>query len=529
MGSKMAAASRVVQVVKPHVPTIRFPDRKSSPKPNGECLTIQEALKSMIYPFTAPPVTAHQATSENPPGAPHPAPVRKVQGSPDTSELLRSLPQKYRRKAVSVEEMDYIQVYLHQNGSWAVHLPGFAAVGAPGAAASGAASGEPLLAAFPLVCMISGRVPETGTAEGGSGGVRAGGVTPLRSGGSMARGPRHRWSMESCLCDSSPATTLRFTYDHGQVISLVVIVGPLPSASRTVTAGRKVKAEHSGCAFTFTLRPAVTECGNQTARDLTDTRIYPMFTLVTQGPRHRWSLESCLCDSSPATTLRFTYDHGQVISLVVIVATLQRYRQRSESLQRRCLVAGELSHRPLSSDQRCRQYRRSAERSAGGQTAVGFILHFYTSVFHYRSHEAWAISVFHKSLLKPLGSVDEGLLGPAPPMLVDGQEYKVERIVVSRMVCHTFQYLVHWKGVPVPPSPVPVPPSPVPPSPVPVPPSPVPVTPRRLKNTVVVLSDKAVQNCEQKKPEKLIDSSTPHCASKSSIYCGRRMRRGDIQ
>ncbi|CAJ0963326.1 unnamed protein product [Ranitomeya imitator] len=47
---------------------------------------------------------------------------------------------------------------------------------------------------------------------------------------------------------------------------------------------------------------------------------YPMFTLVTQGPRHRWSLESCLCDSSPATTIRFTYDHGQVISLVVIVA-----------------------------------------------------------------------------------------------------------------------------------------------------------------------------------------------------------------
>ncbi|CAJ0965564.1 unnamed protein product, partial [Ranitomeya imitator] len=94
---------------------------------------------------------------------------------------------------------------------------------------------------------------------------------------------------------------------------------PLPSASRTVTAGRKVKAEHSSCAFTFTLRPAVTECGNQTARDLMDTRIYPMFTLVTQRPRHRWSLESCLCDSSPATTQRFTYDHGQVISLVVIV------------------------------------------------------------------------------------------------------------------------------------------------------------------------------------------------------------------
>ncbi|CAJ0933473.1 unnamed protein product, partial [Ranitomeya imitator] len=51
---------------------------------------------------------------------------------------------------------------------------------------------------------------------------------------------------------------------------------------------------------------------------------YPMFTLVTRGPRHRWSLESCLCDSSPATTLRFTYDHGQVISLVVIVANIPK-------------------------------------------------------------------------------------------------------------------------------------------------------------------------------------------------------------
>ncbi|XP_077129884.1 pituitary tumor-transforming gene 1 protein-interacting protein-like [Ranitomeya variabilis] len=29
-----------------------------------------------------------------------------------------------------------------------------------------------------------------------------------------------------------------------------------------------------------------------------------MFTLVTRGPRHRWSLESGLCDSSPATKQR---------------------------------------------------------------------------------------------------------------------------------------------------------------------------------------------------------------------------------
>ncbi|CAJ0959820.1 unnamed protein product [Ranitomeya imitator] len=57
------------------------------------------------------------------------------------------------------------------------------------------------------------------------------------------------------------------------------------SASRTVTAGRKVKAEHSGCAFTFTLRPAVTECGKQTARDLTDTRILTLVTRVNIGLR----------------------------------------------------------------------------------------------------------------------------------------------------------------------------------------------------------------------------------------------------
>ncbi|CAJ0919146.1 unnamed protein product [Ranitomeya imitator] len=60
---------------------------------------------------------------------------------------------------------------------------------------------------------------------------------------------------------------------------------------------------------------------------------------LRHGPRHRWSLESCLCDSSPATTLRFTYDHGQVISLVVIVegftsldvTDLRRPRQRDPS------------------------------------------------------------------------------------------------------------------------------------------------------------------------------------------------------
>ncbi|MEE6458474.1 hypothetical protein FKM82_000301 [Ascaphus truei] len=104
MGSKMAAASRVVQVVKPHMPGMRFPDRKNSPKPD-----VQEALKSMIFPFTAPSVTVQQATSGNPPGTPNISSVRRVQGTPDTSDLLKSLPQKYRRKAMPGEEMEYIQ------------------------------------------------------------------------------------------------------------------------------------------------------------------------------------------------------------------------------------------------------------------------------------------------------------------------------------------------------------------------------------------------------------------------------------
>ncbi|EDM10214.1 rCG44686, isoform CRA_c [Rattus norvegicus] len=32
MGSKMASATRVVQVVKPHAPLIKFPNRRDKPK-----------------------------------------------------------------------------------------------------------------------------------------------------------------------------------------------------------------------------------------------------------------------------------------------------------------------------------------------------------------------------------------------------------------------------------------------------------------------------------------------------------------
>ncbi|XP_064294380.1 alpha-ketoglutarate dehydrogenase component 4 [Phalacrocorax carbo] len=102
MGSKMAAATRVVQVVKPHTPLIKFPDRKSSPRPK-----IQESLQANVP-------SPHASKAQDSIGGQSLAfqnisPVSRVHGTPDTSELARSLPQKYRRKLISDEEIEYIQ------------------------------------------------------------------------------------------------------------------------------------------------------------------------------------------------------------------------------------------------------------------------------------------------------------------------------------------------------------------------------------------------------------------------------------
>ncbi|XP_062943536.1 alpha-ketoglutarate dehydrogenase component 4 [Cynocephalus volans] len=116
MGSKMASASRVVQpagsgiqtldlgvistgiyqVVKPHTPLIRFPDRRDNPKPN-----VSEALRSTGVP-------SHSAISQHSKGSKSPD-LLMHQGPPDTAEILKSLPQKYRRKLVSQEEIEFIQ------------------------------------------------------------------------------------------------------------------------------------------------------------------------------------------------------------------------------------------------------------------------------------------------------------------------------------------------------------------------------------------------------------------------------------
>ncbi|KAM6362746.1 cyclin-dependent kinase 7 isoform 6-T6 [Pluvialis apricaria] len=102
MGSKMAAATRVVQVVKPHTPLIKFPDRKSSPRPK-----IQEPLQASVPSLHAS--KAQESVGGRSPAFQNTSPVSTVQGTPDTSELARTLPQKYRRKLMTDEEIEFIQ------------------------------------------------------------------------------------------------------------------------------------------------------------------------------------------------------------------------------------------------------------------------------------------------------------------------------------------------------------------------------------------------------------------------------------
>ncbi|XP_065513810.1 alpha-ketoglutarate dehydrogenase component 4 [Caloenas nicobarica] len=102
MGSKMAAAARVVQAVKPHTPLIKFPDRKSSPRPK-----IQESLQVSEPSLHAS--AAQESVGGRSLAFQNISPVNRVQGTPDTFELTRTLPQKYRRKLMSDEEIELIQ------------------------------------------------------------------------------------------------------------------------------------------------------------------------------------------------------------------------------------------------------------------------------------------------------------------------------------------------------------------------------------------------------------------------------------
>ncbi|XP_034547261.1 28S ribosomal protein S36, mitochondrial [Notolabrus celidotus] len=102
VSSKMAApAARVIQAIRPHAPLIKFPRRQELPKPNAH-----EALKTLslnFAPQASPPAAAPPQISR-----PH-VPLTPIPGTPDTLASIELLTARYRRRALTVDEMEYIQ------------------------------------------------------------------------------------------------------------------------------------------------------------------------------------------------------------------------------------------------------------------------------------------------------------------------------------------------------------------------------------------------------------------------------------
>lgn len=69
------------------------------------CFLVREALKTMSISIQGqqPTTTATSSVSSAS------VPVSKLSGTRDTIEIIRALPQKYRRLPISQEEMEYIQ------------------------------------------------------------------------------------------------------------------------------------------------------------------------------------------------------------------------------------------------------------------------------------------------------------------------------------------------------------------------------------------------------------------------------------
>ncbi|XP_038826810.1 28S ribosomal protein S36, mitochondrial-like [Salvelinus namaycush] len=95
----MAAAGRaIVQAVRLHSPLIKFPNRLSDPRPN-----VQEVLKMGV-------AAAQQSSgTHSSPLTSAPSPLTRLPGTSDTAATIRDLPQRYRRRIVAPEEMEYIQ------------------------------------------------------------------------------------------------------------------------------------------------------------------------------------------------------------------------------------------------------------------------------------------------------------------------------------------------------------------------------------------------------------------------------------
>lgn len=71
-------------------------------------VSVQESLQASVPSLHAS--KAMESVGGITPAFQNISPVSRVQGTPDTSELTRGLPQKYRRRRMSDEEIEYIQV-----------------------------------------------------------------------------------------------------------------------------------------------------------------------------------------------------------------------------------------------------------------------------------------------------------------------------------------------------------------------------------------------------------------------------------
>ncbi|XP_064032859.1 alpha-ketoglutarate dehydrogenase component 4 isoform X2 [Pogoniulus pusillus] len=86
------------------VPVSRAEGRKPAVCLQGE---VQESLQASVPSLHAS--NAQESIGGRSPAFQNISPLSRVQGIPDTSELARILPQKYRRKLMSDEEIEYIQ------------------------------------------------------------------------------------------------------------------------------------------------------------------------------------------------------------------------------------------------------------------------------------------------------------------------------------------------------------------------------------------------------------------------------------
>uniref|UniRef100_A0A3B5Q3S1 Alpha-ketoglutarate dehydrogenase subunit 4 n=1 Tax=Xiphophorus maculatus TaxID=8083 RepID=A0A3B5Q3S1_XIPMA len=103
VSSKMAApTARVIQAVRPHAPLIKFPNRQDVPRPN-----VQEALKLLGLNVPQHNAPSSASTSSRPQ-----VPLTPTLGTPDSLASVQQLPARYRRRPLTLDEMDYIQISL---------------------------------------------------------------------------------------------------------------------------------------------------------------------------------------------------------------------------------------------------------------------------------------------------------------------------------------------------------------------------------------------------------------------------------